>query len=117
MVQAHSPRSPRRGVCVGLVLMLFAVLANVGLITGALAGVGRNDLVAIRDAVQKGELLPLPRIMELALARVPGDVVKTELESERGRLIYEIKILTPQGSVREVKLDARTGSILLVEDD
>lgn len=88
--------------------------------TGAQAGGHQEkarELAAIRAAVRRGELLPLPRIMELAQARVPGDVVKTELESKHGRLIYEVKILTRNGRVQEVKLDARTGRILRVEDD
>jgi uncharacterized membrane protein YkoI len=99
---------------------LLGAAACVGLATGAQAGDHQEkaqELAAIRAAVQKGELLPLPRIMELAQARVPGDVVKTELESKRGRLIYEVKILTRSGSIREVKLDARTGHILRIEDD
>ena len=55
--------------------------------------------------------------MGIALAKVPGDVVKTELETKNGRLVYEIKILSSTGRVREVKLDARSGSIFSIEDD
>ena len=76
-----------------------------------------REIEAIRTAVARGELLPLPRVMALAKARVPGDVVKTELESKHGRLTYEIKVLTASGRVLEVKLDARSGAILEVEDD
>jgi uncharacterized membrane protein YkoI len=32
-------------------------------------------------------------------------------------LVYEIKILTSTGRVREVKIDARTGAVLKIEDD
>jgi uncharacterized membrane protein YkoI len=104
----------------GLVLPLLGAAAGIGLATNAQAGDHQEkarELAAIRTAVQKGELLPLPRIMALAQARVPGDVVKTELESKRERLVYEVKILTRHGNVQEVKLDARTGRILRVEDD
>lgn len=76
-----------------------------------------REIAAIRAAVDRGELVPLPRILALAQAQVAGDVVKTELETEDGRLIYEVKILTPTGRVREVKLDARTGDALSIEDD
>ena len=113
--------SPRRSALrAGLVVPLLGALAAIGLATGAQAGDHQEkarELAAIRAAVQRGELLPLPRIMALAQARVSGDIVKTELESKRGQLIYEVKILTRNGRVQEVKLDARTGRVLRVEDD
>jgi uncharacterized membrane protein YkoI len=102
------------------VLPLLGAIIGLGLATSVQADDHQEkarEIAAIRVAVQRGEILPLPRIMELALARVPGDVVKTELESKRGRLIYEVKILTRNGSVQEVKLDARDGRILRIEDD
>lgn len=113
------PISPVRRLVLrtGLALPLLAAL---GFAPGAHADDHREkarELAAIRAAVQRGELLPLPRIMALALARVPGDILKTELEADRGGLVYEVKILAANGRVREVKLDARTGRILRVEDD
>jgi uncharacterized membrane protein YkoI len=71
----------------------------------------------IRAAVAQGQVLPLPRILELARARVSGDPIKIELESKHGRLEYEVKILTQTGRVREVKLDARTGAILKIDEE
>jgi len=68
---------------------------------------------AALDALQRGEILPLVKIMELATARVPGDII--EIEYEAGPK-YEVKILTPEGRIREVKLDARTGEVLKIED-
>ena len=49
---------------------------------------------------------------------MPGDVIEVELESDRKQaLVYEIKILTRTGRVREVRIDARTGAVLSTEDD
>ena len=72
---------------------------------------------AIRGALQRGEVLPLAKILTIAQEKVPGDVIEVELETEHGVLLYEIKVLTQSGRVREVKIDARTGSVLKVEDD
>ena len=72
---------------------------------------------AIRDAVRRGQLLPLPRILAIAQRRVAGEVLKTELEQKSWGLQYEVKILTPTGRVREVKLNARTGAVVKIEDD
>ena len=72
---------------------------------------------AIRAALQRGEVLPLARILAIAQQQVPGDVIEVELESKRAALVYEIKVLTESGRVREVKIDARNGTVLSVEDD
>jgi uncharacterized membrane protein YkoI len=72
---------------------------------------------AIRSALQRGEVLPLSKILAIASQRVPGDVIEVELEDEERVLVYEIKILTDGGRVREIKIDARTGAVLEIEDE
>ena len=85
----------------------------------ALAGDNHKpkDHEAARAALSPGEILPLSRILALAATRAPGDVIKVELEDEKGRLIYEVKMLGKDGRVREVELDAKSGAVLKVEDD
>lgn len=77
----------------------------------------RAEQDAIRKAVQRGDLVSLPRVIAIARARVPGEVVKIELEYEERAIQYEVKILTPSGRIREVEIDARSGSVIKVEDD
>lgn len=77
----------------------------------------RAEQEAIRSAVQRGELLPLPRVLSIAQKRVAGDVVKVELDYEPTGIEYEVKILTASGRVREVEIDARTGRVIRIEDD
>ncbi|RYY27203.1 MAG: peptidase [Sphingomonadales bacterium] len=72
---------------------------------------------AIRSAVKRGEIMPLPRILAIAQGHVKGEVIKVELEHEKGRLTYEVKILAGNGRVREVELDARTGALIKIEND
>jgi uncharacterized membrane protein YkoI len=71
----------------------------------------------VREALQRGEVLPLVKILAIASEQVPGDVIEVELEDEHGVLVYEIKILTGTGRVREVKIDARNGKVIKIEDD
>jgi uncharacterized membrane protein YkoI len=79
---------------------------------------GRDrDHEAVRSALMRNEILPLSRILAIAAERAPGDVLKIELERDRTALVYEVKILAPNGKVREVKIDAKTGVVLKVEDD
>jgi uncharacterized membrane protein YkoI len=65
-------------------------------------------------AMQRGEILPLTKILALALAKVPGDVVEVEF---KGGPTYEVKVLTASGRLREVVLDARTGNVIKIEDE
>lgn len=65
-------------------------------------------------AMRRGEILPLARILEIANRHVAGDIIEVEY---KGGPKYEIKILTASGRVREVKLNARTGALLEIEDD
>jgi uncharacterized membrane protein YkoI len=71
----------------------------------------------IRGALQRGEVLPLARILAIAQEQVQGDVIEVELESKHGALVYEIKVLAQSGRVREIKIDARNGKVLEIEDD
>lgn len=77
----------------------------------------KQEHTIVRDALQRGEVLPLVKILAIANEHVPGDVIEVELEEEKVGLVYEIKILTGNGRVREVKIDARTGTVIEIEDD
>ncbi len=75
---------------------------------------GDNDLA--RAALQRGEILPITRILPLVAQYLPGDVVEVRLDTRRGRLNYEIRVLTSSGQVRKLVLDARTGASVAIED-
>lgn len=56
--------------------------------------------------------------MQTALGRYPGaTLLEAELEEEDGLFIYEVELLTGDGVVRELELDARDGRILKDEVD
>jgi len=50
-----------------------------------------------------------------ALAKVPGTVVKTSLDNENGYLVYSVTIKDANNKLSDVKIDAGTGSVLIVE--
>lgn len=100
-----------------LVAMSFVAIALAMTVTLADDDSERREHDAIREALQRGEALPLVRILAIAQQAVPGDVIEVELERKRGALVYEIKVLTGTGRVREVKIDARTGTVQKIEDE
>jgi uncharacterized membrane protein YkoI len=77
---------------------------------------GDDDQDLARQALKAGEVLPIAKILELVAQHLPGDVIEVQLDERRGRLEYEIRVLTPSGRVRELVLDARTGAFVRFED-
>ncbi|WP_339249331.1 PepSY domain-containing protein [Sporosarcina sp. FSL W8-0480] len=61
--------------------------------------------------------ISMTQATEIALQRVPGEVIKAELEYDDGILLYEIEIRNAQGVKYEVKVDAVTGEVIRVKLD
>ena len=53
--------------------------------------------------------------IQIALGYVPGEVIKFELDTEQGILVYEITIRTYDGMYYEIKIDANTGALIEIE--
>lgn len=67
---------------------------------------------------REGVIQPLETLMQPAMQRYPNaTLLEAELEEEDDVLVYEIELLTQQGQVRELELDARDGRILKDEED
>jgi uncharacterized membrane protein YkoI len=56
--------------------------------------------------------MPLGEAIRAALSHTPGLAVQATLESLKGRLLYEIEIVTSDGAVVEVLVDPQTGNIV-----
>jgi len=55
--------------------------------------------------------------VQIALAAVPGKVLKTELENENGFLVYGVEVVTPDKSIMDIKVDAGSGKVLAMNKD
>ncbi|WP_232415407.1 MULTISPECIES: PepSY domain-containing protein [Methylotenera] len=76
-----------------------------------------EDYQLAKKLREKGEILPLERILTFARAKKAGEVLETEFEKKNGRYIYEVEILDAKGQVWELKLDAKTGQLIKIEID
>jgi hypothetical protein len=77
---------------------------------------GKDDHERARAAVQAGEVLPLPILLERLERTHPGQVLELELEREVGLWRYEIKLLQANGQLLKLKVDARTAQVLEVRN-
>ena len=101
----------RAGSQVALVLLL----SSAGLSAHDL---GQDEALRLR---QEGVIAPLEQLLGPALERYPGaKLLDAELEEHKDRsvrYIYEIELLTVEGVVREIELDASTGKLLKDKED
>jgi Peptidase propeptide and YPEB domain len=71
-----------------------------------------RDHERARAAVEAGQILPLPALLERLRRTHPGQVLELELERENGRWIYEVKLLQANGQLLKLELDAATAQVL-----
>ena len=71
-----------------------------------------SDHDRARSALISGEVLALRTILERLESNYPGQVLEVELERERDRWVYELKILQPDGKLLRLDVDGATGTIL-----
>ncbi|SIO47704.1 Peptidase propeptide and YPEB domain-containing protein [Rhodovulum sp. ES.010] len=95
----------------------FALLASI-LVLAAPAPAERDHDRA-RRALERGEIRPLHRILPEVEDRFDARLLEVELEREEGRLVYEMELITRDGRLLEVLVDAASGQVLEheIEDD
>ncbi|XHU88568.1 peptidase M4 [Lysinibacillus fusiformis] len=55
--------------------------------------------------------------MQIAVQRVPGQIIHYGMDMENGTLIYELFILTAHNKIYEVEVNAKTGVIRKIEEE
>ena len=76
-----------------------------------------DDHDLAREALENDRAKPLVELLEMVEGRIDGEIVGIEFEREDGRYVYELKIVTPEGRLREIYVDAMTAEILSSELD
>lgn len=87
------------------------------LIFASAARADDDDLDRLRDAVSRGEVMPLSALQQNVRRAFPGEIIKVELDEDDGRFIYEFKVLQANGRLLEIEMDARDGRVIDVDDD
>jgi uncharacterized membrane protein YkoI len=55
--------------------------------------------------------------MSIAMSQIPGEIIKVELDTENGKPVYEVDVVTRQGIEYELEIDAQTGRITKIKRD
>lgn len=56
-------------------------------------------------------------VLRAALKRYPGRVIELKQSQKKGRAYYKVKVLSPQGVLKELYFDVEQGKLLRVEDE
>ena len=95
-----------------------AALAGVAALSlTGLARANDDDLERAREAVRRGELLSLERILALHPLRPGERLIEVEIERDQGRWEYELELLGEDGRVRELEIDGASGALLDEDED
>jgi uncharacterized membrane protein YkoI len=98
----------RAGSLVLLVLLAFCSSL-------AARDLNQDEALALR---QQGVILPLEDLLHTAMSRYPGArLLEAELEKKHGQYAYEVELVTTEGVVREIKLDATNGTLIKDKED
>ncbi|MFJ2363517.1 PepSY domain-containing protein [Pseudomonas sp. NPDC087697] len=67
---------------------------------------------------QQGVILPLEQLLQRAMDRYPGaKLLEAGLEKKHDVYIYEVELLTADGVVRDLDLEAATGRLIKDKED
>ena len=85
----------------------------------ALAGSNRpSDHDLARKALLEGRIRPLTEITDMVKSKIPGVILSVQIElDDHNRFVYEFDIITKEGKLKEVDVDAATAAVLKIESD
>jgi uncharacterized membrane protein YkoI len=69
-----------------------------------------------RHAVERGDIRPLAEILATVRDKLPGEIVRVEIEQRGGHWRYEFRTVDAQGRLFDVFVDARTGDVVRIRE-
>ena len=113
--QTHPDSCPANAWRHTLLRAALVSLLLAGLVQPPAWGSDRRDHERARAAVQAGQVLPLPTLLERLRRTHPGEVLELELERDDGRWIYEVRLLQANGQLLKLDVDAATAQVLQIK--
>ena len=77
----------------------------------------RGDHARILKSVREGKILPLTQLRAKVFEKWPGELLALSIDTEKGAIVYEFRILRSDGKLTEVEVDAANGRIIEVENE
>ena len=91
-----------------LVLATLVLAAGALTVTGPAYGGMKKEKAEMAEAAK----VTIDQAAKAATEKVPGKVIEAELEKKHGKVIWEVKTVTPDGKVTETHIDAESGAVI-----
>lgn len=80
-------------------------------------GANLDDSDRARNALERGEVLPLREILPMIERETGGRVVEVDFELDGEAYIYEFEFIDPQGRLMQAVVDATTGGVVSIGEE
>jgi uncharacterized membrane protein YkoI len=74
-------------------------------------------LLAIASVTAQTKLIGMKRAKQIAMKRVSGKIKSSELEKEKGQMVYSFDIRNATGGITEILINAYTGKVIEVKNE
>ena len=74
-----------------------------------------SEQESARDAYQRGEIMSLEDIRRNVQRDFNGQIISTRLQSENADYIYKFRVLSPDGNMMTIDVDAKTSRVIDVK--
>ena len=114
---------------INLMMILLALILFAGASTSVVNAQNQNqdnkkvekddadDSPEAQRELAKQAKISMEQARQIALQRVSGEILESELDRETGKLVYEFEIRDQSGKIQEVLVDAQTGEIVSVKEE
>lgn len=79
---------------------------------------GKQEMDETKEAVElsKTAKVTIEQAVKTATEKLAGKVIEAELEKKHGKGVWEVEIVSTDGKVTEVHVDADTGAVIDMEE-
>lgn len=100
-----------RTVLVGLVLFTVSACGHMSHMMGEM----KEDVLEAKAEMASEAKVTIEEAIKAASEKVQGTVIEAELEKKQGKTIWEVEVVTTDGTVMEAIVDSETGAVTTVE--
>ena len=91
--------------------------AALGIGIGSYAIAAHDGPITSKGAAANAATVSMSDAIRTAETEVGGKALEAEIDRKRGTYYYDVEILTPDGTKKEVRIDMKTGDVVKVENE
>lgn len=97
---------------IGMAVIAAAVLASAGTVWSD----SKEGKKMSKAEMAAGVKVTIDQAIKAASDKAPGKVIEAEIEQKHGKIVWEVEVVTAEGKVLEVHVDADSGAVIDTEE-